>query len=71
MSLLFKICSNSLTYPLQCLSYIPIFLGLSYYFGGIFYGFGVFFVKIELNLDPNFSDFQSHRGSLFTKVTTK
>ena len=71
MSLLFKICSNSLANPLQCLSPILIFLGLSFYFGRIFPSFGIFFVKIELNLDPNFSDFHSHRGSLSTKVITK
>ena len=53
MSLSFKICSNSLANSPQCLSPIPIFLGLSYYFGRIFHSFGIFFVKIELNLDLN------------------
>ena len=71
MSLSFKICSNSLANPPQCLSPIPIFLGLSYYFERIFYDFEIFFVKVELNLDPNFSDFHGHRDSFSTKVTTK
>ena len=42
MSLSFKICSNSLANPPQCLSPTPMFLGLSYYFGRIFHGFGIF-----------------------------
>ena len=71
MSLSFKICSNSLANLPQCLSSLPVFLGLSYYFRRIFHGFGIFFMKIEINLDPNFSYFHGHRDSFSTKVTTK
>ena len=70
MSLSFTICSNSLANPPRCLSPIPIFLGLFYYFEEYSMALGSF-VKIELNLDPNFSDFHGHRDSFSTKVTTK
>ena len=46
MRLSFEICSNSLANPLQCLSPISIFLGLSYYFERIFHNFDIFFIKI-------------------------
>ena len=71
MSLSLNIYSISLTIPLLYFSLILVFLAYLTILGGIFHGFGIFFVNLRLNLDPNLPDFHDFRGSFSRKMTTE
>ena len=71
MSLLFKIYSISLANPLLCLLPILVIFRLLLLFWEEYSMALGSFVKLKLNLDPNYFDFHGFRDSFSTKMTTE